>query len=95
MDNSYILFRKGRPPEPRDKTPDGAVVVRPARRRWEGEPVALVRNAPWVADYRDDVIDRGQHCPLVRAKNATDIVYYLLAHESRVYVARGVFERGR
>lgn len=93
MDNDYVLFRSGKSPEPRDKVPSGEVVVRPARRQYEGEDVALVRNAEWVADYREDVILRSKHCPLVRVEDAVDVARYLREHEERVFVARELFEQ--
>jgi hypothetical protein len=94
MDNTFIMFHSGAPPEPRDKVPSGEVVVRPARRQYDGEDVALIRNAEWVADYRDDVIPRRRHCPLVRVEDAVDVAQYLREHEDQVFVARELFERG-
>lgn len=44
MDNTFILFRSGKPPEPRDKAPSSEVVVRPARRQYDGEVVAESRD---------------------------------------------------
>lgn len=57
------------------------------------EDVALVRNAEWVADYREDVILRSKHCPLVRVEDAVDVARYLREHEERVFVARELFEQ--
>jgi hypothetical protein len=92
MDNTFILFRPEQPPEPRDKAPDGAVVLCPARRQYESEDVALVRNADWVADYRDDIIPRSKHCPLVPVEDAVNVAQYLRAHEERVFVAKALFD---
>lgn len=88
IDNTYVLFHSKKPPEPRDKVPPGEVVVRPARRQYEGEDVALSRSVESVADYRDDALLRPRHCLLVRVDNTVLVVQYLREHDERVSVAR-------
>lgn len=91
MDNDYVALTEDGV-KPRDKTLDSAVVIKPARQQYEGQDVAVVRNADWVS-FRDDVIDRGRHSPLVRAGDATDLAWWLYEeYDEAVFVGTELFD---
>lgn len=90
MDNDYVALTEDGI-NPRDNAPDSAVVIKPARRQYEGQDVAVVRNADWVS-FRDDVIERRRHSPLVPAEDATDLAWWLYEEQDEtVFIGAELF----
>jgi len=91
MDNDYVAFTDDGI-KPRDKTPDSAVVIKPARQQYEGQDVAVVSGADWAA-FRNEVIGKPRHSLLVRAEEATDLAFWLYEEQDEtVFVATELFD---
>lgn len=90
MDNDCVTLTEDGI-KPRDKTPDSAVVIKPARRQYDGKDVAVVTGADWVASH-DDVIERSRHSPLIPVEQATDLAWWLYKKQDEmVFVGTELF----
>jgi len=91
MDNDYVALTEDGI-KPRDKVPDSAVVVKPARQQYNGQDVAVVSGADWVA-FRDEVVGKPRHALLVRAEEVTDLAWWLYEEQDEtVFVATELFD---
>jgi len=92
MDNDYVAFTADGI-KPRDKTPNSAVVIKPARQQYEGQEVAVVTGADWVS-FRNEVIGKSHHSLLVRVEYATDLAWWLYEERNKtVFVGTELFRR--
>ena len=91
MNNDYVALTADGI-KPRDKTPESAVVIKPARQQYKGQDVAVVTGADWVS-FRNEVIGMPHHSLLVRAEYATDLAWWLYEERNKtVFVGTKLFD---